>query len=81
MISLSGAVIGLILGSLISWVQAEYGLIKLSGSGSFIIDAYPVVFQWLDVIKVFITVLAIGFFAAWLPVRYIARRYRLNTVY
>jgi lipoprotein-releasing system permease protein len=81
MISISGAVIGLILGSLLSWLQAEYGLIKLSGSGTFIIDAYPVVFRWLDVIKVFFTVLAIGFLAAWLPVRYIARRYRLNTVY
>ena len=81
MISFSGAVIGLILGSLLSWLQAKYGLIKLSGSGSFIIDAYPVVFRWLDVVKVFFTVVAIGFFAAWLPVRYIARRYRLNTVY
>ncbi len=81
LISISGAVVGLILGSLVSWLQAKYGLIKLSGSGSFIIDAYPVVFQWMDVIKVFFTVLAIGFLAAWLPVRYIARRYRLNTVY
>jgi lipoprotein-releasing system permease protein len=81
LISISGAVFGLILGSLLSWLQAEYGLIKLSGSGSFIIDAYPVVFQWLDVIKVFFTVLAIGLLAAWLPVRYIARRYRLKTVY
>jgi lipoprotein-releasing system permease protein len=81
LISLSGAVIGLVLGSLLSWLQAEYGLIKLSSSGSFIIDAYPVVFRWLDVVKVFFTVLAIGFLAAWLPVRYIARRYRLNTIY
>ena len=81
MISISGAFIGLVMGSLISLLQAEYGLIKLSGSGSFIIDAYPVVFLWLDVVKVFFTVLVIGFLAAWLPVRYIARRYRLNTLY
>jgi lipoprotein-releasing system permease protein len=81
LISISGALVGLVLGSLLSWLQAEYGLIKLTGSGTFIIDAYPVVFQWLDVVKVFFTVLAIGFLAAWLPVRYIARRYRLNTVY
>lgn len=78
MISISGAIIGLILGSLISWLQAEFGLIKLSGSGSFIIDAYPVVFQPLDVVKVFLTVTGIGFIAAWIPVRYIARQYRLN---
>jgi ABC-type lipoprotein release transport system permease subunit len=78
MISICGAIIGLILGSLISWLQAEFGLIKLSGSGSFIIDAYPVVFQPLDVVKVFLTVTGIGFVAAWIPVRYIARQYRLN---
>jgi lipoprotein-releasing system permease protein len=80
MISIIGAILGLVLGSLISWLQAEYGLIKLSGSGSFIIDAYPVVFQFLDVVKVFFTVVGIGFLAAWLPVRYIARRYRLNRI-
>jgi lipoprotein-releasing system permease protein len=78
MISISGAIIGLILGSLISWLQAEFGFIRLSGSGSFIIDAYPVVFQPLDVVKVFLTVSVIGFIAAWIPVRYIARQYRLN---
>ena len=78
MISIAGAVIGLILGSFISWLQAEYGLIKLSGSGSFIIDAYPVVFQLTDVLWVFLTVLGIGFLAAWLPIRYIARQYRFN---
>ena len=78
MISISGALIGLILGSLISWLQAEFGLIKLSGSGSFIIDAYPVVFQPMDVVKVFFTVTGVGFLAAWIPVRYLARQYRLN---
>ncbi len=78
LISITGAVIGIILGSLISWLQQEYGLIKLSGSGSFIIDAYPVMFQFMDVVKVFFTVLAIGFLAAWIPIRYITRQYRLN---
>jgi lipoprotein-releasing system permease protein len=78
LISITGAVIGLLLGSLISWLQAEFGLIKLSGSGSFIIDAYPVVFQLMDVVKVFFTVVGIGFLAAWIPVRYVARQYRLN---
>lgn len=80
MISMTGAVIGIILGSLISWLQAEFGLIKLSGSGSFIIDAYPVVFQFQDVVMVFFTVLGIGFLASWLPVRYLTRNYRLNQI-
>jgi lipoprotein-releasing system permease protein len=80
MISITGAVLGLILGSLVSWLQQEFGIIKLSGSGSFIIDAYPVVYQFADVIKVFFTVIGIGLLAAWLPVRYITRRYRLNRI-
>lgn len=80
MISISGAVAGLILGSLLSWLQQHYGFIKLSGSGSFIIDAYPVVYQFGDVIKVLLTVIGIGFLAAWLPVRYLARQYNLNRI-
>jgi lipoprotein-releasing system permease protein len=78
LISISGAVIGLVMGSFISWLQAEYGMVKLSGSGSFIIDAYPVVFLVQDVLKVFCAVVLIGFLAAWIPVRYVARKYRLR---
>ena len=79
LISLTGAIIGLVLGSLISWLQAEYGLIKLNGSGSFIIDAYPVVYQFADVIKVLFTVVFIGFIAAWYPVRFTSKRFLLTS--
>jgi lipoprotein-releasing system permease protein len=75
MISILGAIIGLIIGSLIAWLQARFGFIKLSGSGSFIIDAYPVVYKFPDVLKVFFTVILIGFLAAWYPVRYISRKF------
>jgi lipoprotein-releasing system permease protein len=75
MISIIGAIIGLIIGSVIAWLQSRFGIIKLSGSGSFIIDAYPVVYKSADVIKVFITVIFIGFLAAWYPVRYISRNF------
>ncbi len=78
LISFSGALIGLLIGSLISWLQAEYGLIKLNGSGSFIIDAYPVVYQFTDVIKVMLTVMFIGFIAAWYPVRFTSKRFLLS---
>ena len=75
MISIIGAIIGLIIGSVIAWLQARFGIIKLSGSGSFIIDAYPVLYKFTDVLKVFITVIFIGFLAAWYPVRYISRNF------
>lgn len=75
MISILGAICGLLIGSLIAWLQAEYGLIKLNSSGSFIIDAYPVVYKFTDVFKIFLTVLFIGLLAAWYPVRYISRKF------
>jgi lipoprotein-releasing system permease protein len=74
MISAVGAAGGLILGFLIGFVQMEFGIVKLYGAGTFIIDAYPVELQVADFIYVFLTVIAIGFFAALVPVRFITRR-------
>ena len=79
MISILGAICGLIIGSLIAWLQAKFGFIKLGGSGSFIIDAYPVVYKFTDVLKVFFTVLLIGFLAAWYPVKYISKKFLNNS--
>jgi len=75
LISAGGATIGLILGGIICWIQQTFGLIRLKGSGSFVVDTYPVDMLWTDFVFVFFTVLLIGFFAAWYPVRYITRRY------
>jgi len=79
MISIFGAILGLVIGSGIAWIQSKYGLIKLTGSGSFIIDAYPVVLKIADIFKVFVTVLIIGFLAVLIPSRYISNRYMLAT--
>lgn len=74
-ISLSGAILGLLFGSIICWLQMEFGLIKLGRGGAFIIDSYPVLMQRIDFIYVFITVMIIGIFAAWYPVRYITKKF------
>ena len=75
MISILGALAGLVLGVLICWLQQTFGLIRLQGSGSFVIDSYPVKMVFSDFMMVFITVLTIGYFAAWYPVRYITRKF------
>lgn len=75
MISLSGALLGLLLGGLVSWLQVEFGLIKLQAGSTFIIEAYPVEMQRMDFVYVFATVFLIGFAAAWFPVRQISKRY------
>ena len=75
MISAAGAIVGILLGLLLCWLQQTYGLVSLgSSSGSFVIDAYPVSVHPTDIILIFITVLAVGFLAVWYPVRYFAKR-------
>ncbi len=68
MISFVGAFIGIILGGIVCLLQQEFGIIRLQGSGSFIIDAYPVKIQISDILKVAVTVTIIGFIAAWFPI-------------
>lgn len=69
-----GAVIGIVIGVLLCLLQEYFGLIQLGeSSGAFVIDAYPVRVAFGDVLLVFLTVLGIGFMAAWYPVRYLAK--------
>jgi lipoprotein-releasing system permease protein len=75
LISASGAVLGTVLGLLICWLQQRYGLIRLQGSGSFIIDAYPVLVKAGDVILILVSVVFIGLLAAWYPIRTLTRNY------
>lgn len=74
MISLFGALTGLLLGILICWLQMQFGLVKLQGE-TLIIDSYPVVIKTGDIIMVAGTVLIIGYWAAWYPVRYLSRKF------
>lgn len=75
LISIVGSLIGISLGTLISWLQDRFELLKLSGSGTFVIDAYPVQLKLTDVLLVWITVLFIGFLAARYPVKQISKKY------
>ena len=73
-ISLAGALLGLVLGVTLCWVQQKYGLVTMGDSeGSFIIETYPVSVYWTDIILILVTVLAVGWLAIWYPVRYLSR--------
>ena len=75
LISAIGAVIGIVVGLVLCLLQQQFGIIGLGGSaGSFIVDAYPVSVHPLDVVVVFVTVIAVGFLAVWYPVHYFAKR-------
>ncbi|MBP7612121.1 MAG: ABC transporter permease [Paludibacter sp.] len=71
LISAVGALVGIGLGGILCLLQEHFGFLKL-GTG-YVVDAYPVVTNFVDMILVFVTVLAMGFLAAYYPVRYIQR--------
>jgi len=74
LISIIGAIAGILLGFLICWIQQRFGLVRLQ-SDTLILDAYPVVMKIKDFLIVPATVLLIGFWAAWYPVRFLTKKY------
>lgn len=77
LISIIGAFTGLLLGFIVCWLQQTYGFVKLSGE-TLIMDYYPVVMAVPDFLIVLGTVLLIGFWAAWYPVRYLTKKYLIK---
>ncbi len=73
LISIIGTILGIVFGLLLSFLQKEFGLIRFVGSS--LVDAYPVEILYFDVLMVFVTVVLIGYIAAWYPVRYITSKY------
>ena len=74
LISLIGAVSGLILGVIAVLLQQKYGFISLGSQGSFIVDAYPVSIEIADIALVLVTVLVVSFLSV-RPIGPIARRF------
>lgn len=68
LITITGVVIGIVLGLLVCWLQLQFQLLTFP-EGSYIIDAYPVEVRWLDVVATAVVVTAIGFLAALIPTR------------
>ncbi|MBR5185953.1 MAG: FtsX-like permease family protein, partial [Akkermansia sp.] len=75
LISLLGAVVGIVLGLLLCWLQQTFGFISMGGqSGSFIVEAYPVSVHFVDILLNLATVVAVGWVSVWYPVRHLSRR-------
>jgi len=75
LITLIGAIAGLILGTLLCWLQINYSLVSLDVG--YVVSAYPVKMNVTDFVQVFITVMIIGVLAAWYPVRVFTKKHLL----
>ena len=66
MISLTGLAGGLAVGTTFSLLQQHLGFIKMPGH--FVVQAYPVILSWSDILLTAAGVAAIGYLIALLPV-------------
>ncbi len=74
LISMLGALSGLIIGVLLCWIQQEYGLLRLGDTDSFIVEAYPVQLKWSDTVIVAAIVLLLGGVTAGYPARVLRKK-------
>lgn len=74
LVSVGGALIGMLLGAIICFLQQTFGLLKLNNGGGFLIDAYPVAMEAQDFLIVFAIVFSIGFIASWYTSHQIVKR-------
>jgi len=70
---LTGIFIGVSLGLLLALLQQKYGLISM-GSGSFVVDSYPVIIKTSDFFVVSITVFIIGMASSWYPAKILSQK-------
>ena len=62
MISALGIIIGIVAGLLVCFLQQRFGFVKMPGN--FVVDAYPVVVKWLDILLIIAGVGLIGYLTA-----------------
>ena len=80
LISFFGIIIGLILGLGISFLQQHFGLLKLGGTpGAYMVDAYPVIVKFTDVLLTFLIVCIICISTIIYPIHNLKKQLSIST--
>ncbi len=74
LISVAGGIIGLLLGIILVLLQQQFGFVKFGTGGNYVVDAYPVLLKFKDVLLIFATILTVGCTSAFLTVRHAMRK-------
>ncbi len=77
LITLVGAVTGVVIGLILCLCQQQFGLLRLSGDpANMIVSAYPVEVQWMDVLITLALVAAVGLLTSMVTALIMRRRLR-----
>jgi lipoprotein-releasing system permease protein len=72
LINFLGAFLGALVGFLVCWVQIKFKIIGMENS---VVDHWPVIVKWTDVVLIFGTILFIGILSSYLPVQFLIKRH------
>ena len=72
LISLAGLAIGLVIGIGFALLQQHFGFIKMPGH--FVVQAYPIILSWSDILLTAVGVAVIGYLIALLPIALHSRK-------
>lgn len=82
LITLAGIAFGMFIGILLTLLQQEFGLIRLSqNEAAFVVPYYPVLLKIKDILLVILTVFVIGYLASLIPVRTINYKFLREKVH
>ena len=73
LISATGALCGVIIGTLLAYMQAKYHTLPMPGN--FIIDYYPVEIQITDILITFFGVVVVGYLIANVPIKFFKKNF------
>ena len=80
LITFIGIVAGIVLGLVLCLLQQHYGLLRLSDvPGAYIIDAYPVIVKFSDILVVFVSVSLISMLTVLYPVNNLRKKLNVNS--
>lgn len=74
-LSAAGTTIGVVAGLIVCWLQDRFDFVKFEGSGTFVVDAYPVEVHAVDVVVVLISGVLAGLLASWVATMGLRKRY------
>jgi ABC-type lipoprotein release transport system permease subunit len=73
MISLAGLAAGTVIGTALSLIQQQFGIIKMPGH--YVVQAYPILLSWADIAITVAGVAIIGYLIAVIPVMTRSRKW------
>ena len=75
LVTFFGAGLGLFFGVGLCLFQQKFGFVTLGSEGDFIVNAYPVEVQSLDLLLIMIIVVTIGVLVTLIPVQILKRKF------